>query len=469
MPAVVGDEIVFVARGRRQIRSMRWNRQSGPFETQEMSALAEHLARYRIARLVYAHTPQPVLYAHTEHPGMVLAVPYARATGLLAFCPLTLDGTVLAITVREDGDGSDELWAVINRGGYVSIERLPYPVTDAPVDSPSATATKHLDGWVVRSDTAGTVSGLNHLMGKTVTILNSAGAVQGSATVVDSGSIPPSTPVTISEPSFELAGTWTYTSASRTAGAARTGGFGANLAPPAVSYASGSVLSANVTVTPGKRYTVSNWYRRGNANAHSYAYPVIVYVYNGSGVLIATHSFAHVDAGDLLPVSFTAASVTFTAPPTAAYIRISSELISSGATNVMHVDDWLVLEGTAGDGVITASGSNLVIGVPFLGKAVLVEPVVGNPTGPSMGNPKRWSGVFARLFQSALPKINGERPSDYAQAGGAYRANPGALRSGDFKVNTQGWADGGLTIEQDLPHATQIVGLFGDLGVGVGE
>jgi hypothetical protein len=114
------------------------------------------------------------------------------------------------------------------------------------------------------------------------------------------------------------------------------------------------------------------------------------------------------------------------------------------------------------DGVISTTGSNLVIGEPFLGEVVTMEPADMN-IGQVVGKKKRYMDISVRLYQSALPKINGDRPSDYDAVD--YRANPGALRTGEFKVNTSDWDDGSITIQMDLPHRTEVVALYGDLKV----
>jgi len=470
MPAVVGNEVLYADQSGRQLRTLRWNQQAGPYESLEQSALAEHLARYVLRQVVYAHTPQPMVYLRTAHPGLILAVTYNRAGDLVAFARIQVSGDVLSIGVLFDDDDGDVLWAVVRRGTSVSIERMPYPVTNAPVDVPDPTATVHLDGWIHGTPSGGVVGGLAHLMGRAVTILNDDGTVQGVGTVVPGG--PPSVyaPVTVTNNSFEspFAIGWTTNNALATALVVAPVRTGAGALSLTVNLFNAAVISsAPIAVTPGNQYRCSVYWRRGVVGSE--ISPILVRYYDALGYLLGYFGLSDFSAGSA--TEWTYAEVVSVAPPGAATIVIGTVLGGDGTLTyrTMYYDDFALEVLTPNDGVVPVTGSaEVVIGEGYTGRLVTMEPVGGNPQGPSKGNLKHWANVTAQIYQSALPKINGDRPSDYDAAGGAYRDDPGALRSGEYGVSTLGHDGGAITIEQDLPHATQVVGLYGDLQVGTG-
>lgn len=465
MPQVVGNEVLFLSQDRTQLLAFRRNEQVGPYETTDLTALSEHLGRYRLKRIVYCRQPQPVIYVLTDEPGLLLAITYNRQYDMIAFARVVIDGHIDAIGSAFDDDDGDVLWLCVRRGDRSSIERMAFPATTKPVDVPDTTATVHLDGWVVGSASGGYVGGLRHLVGKTVTILSSAGAVTGSG-VVALGGVVTDTPLTIANNGFEsgsLTG-WTVESGSTASAStlqARTGTYSLRLQPGSLQFL--QVLSANITITAGTTIKVRAYYK-GSTTALSAVYPVVAYCYDGSAnellQVLGPPMQAETTVGD-----WTLAELTFVAPVGVSYMRIGSEALSTDAGTDVYVDDFAAWSGTDVDGRVAASGSNLTVGVPFTGYIETLEPANGNPAGPAIGNRKRWPDVTVKVYQSALPKVNGNRPSDYAQAGGAYRANPGTLRTGEYEASSIGWNSGRIVIEQDLPHRTEVIAVYGDMKV----
>jgi len=469
---VAGNELMYIAQGARQLRSLRWNEQSGPYETIEISALAEHLARYGLRQLVYAHHPQPMIYARTSQEGLVVGITYNRQGDLLAFQRFQFNAEILSMSVMFDADDGDVLWLVMRRGTRVTIERMPYPVTDAPVDAPDTTATVHLDGWVVRTSAGGLVSGLGHLTGRSVTALDSAGAVHAVG-VVGTGFAPTETPLVVSNAGFEAGpgvALWVLINCSTsdlvTPAPVHSGTYAYEI-PDAGSFVGAAIQSNAIVVTAGKTYRARCWYYF--PTVVSYSFPL--YVRCSQNLPNVTLAYFYFTVASGPSATWQQAEIEFVAPAGTNRVNLLAELLG-GNGNSMVVDDFSLVEvveaGPIGEDELAVVGTDLVIGEPFLGRAITVEPAVGNPAGTSMGNKKRWPDMTASLYQSALPLLNGERPSDYEQAGGAYRDNPGALRTGEYKINSAGWDNGAVTIEQDLPHATQVIGIFGDVGVGVG-
>jgi len=456
MARVVGNEVFFVPKGRRQLRSVRFQSETGPYETIELSALAEHLGRCGVRRVVYCQQPQPMVYLLVDTPGRVVAISYNRQGDLLAFSRIEIDGIIEDIGSIYSEKDYDVLWLAVRRGNAVTIERMPYPVTINPCAELTLASTKHLDGWVRRTAVGGEVDGLTHLLGRTVTVLNSDGTFQKTAVVV-----PDSTP------SF---GTVTFPN-----GTFATNLDDWNIVTGSSSWVSGearlesSLLlgvswleSDPIAITPGRRYRARCQYRT-NVPLLGAAFPMLIRIRNSGGDILQT-IFDEVIAA----ASMTQVEATFVAPSGAVSVEVGAYLNGSTfSIMAMTVDNYtLEVESDAVEGVVTATGSDLIIGQPYHARLKTMEPVVGNPTGPSMGNKKRWGELYVKVYESAMPLVNGDRPSDYSQPDP--RAGMELLRDGRFKVNDLGWKDGSITVEQDLPHQTQVVGLYGDMSTGTG-
>lgn len=85
--------------------------------------------------------------------------------------------------------------------------------------------------------------------------------------------------------------------------------------------------------------------------------------------------------------------------------------------------------------------------------------------GTSMGKVKRWNQVFVRLEESAIPYINGERPS--VRDVNTNYGEPQPMISEDVEIRNLGYdRDGDIEIKQDLPLPCHIVALYGTLGIG---
>jgi hypothetical protein len=456
MPVVIGNELLCISQDHTVLLAIRRNDRVGPYEGIDLTGLAEHLGRYRMERLVYCRQPQPLLYIQTREPGLLLCITYNRQYEMVAFSRVVINGTIEAMAPMFDANDGDVLWLAVRRGTTTSIERLAHPDTRVP-GVPSTTGTVHLDGWVVKTPSAGSVSGLSHLAGRTVTVLNSDGSVQKTGVV--SGTAGSESALTITNFGFESGSLTGWTLVGSTASAStldeRTGTYSLLVAAGVVQNV--TVTSANIAVTPGKLIRARCWWKGDSTNAFVFL-PIIARILNGSGTVVA-----QVEASPSVAVagSWTLAEVTLTVPAGGANLQLRTQLATDVAACSIYVDDFEAWESDPTPGVITATGTNLVIGEAFLGKAITMEPVTGNPEGPATGKTKRYAEVTARLYQSCLPKINGNRPSDPSQADP--RATPGLLRTGEYEVNTSKWRDGSITIEMDLPHRTEIVALYGDL------
>ena len=115
-------------------------------------------------------------------------------------------------------------------------------------------------------------------------------------------------------------------------------------------------------------------------------------------------------------------------------------------------------------GRITGLDPNAVsatVGLPFRAVALTLPFEGGNPGGSSQGVMKGRDRIFTRLYNSALPLVNGYRVAD-DRTPAVPMNTPEALRTGDALLANLGvdrYAK--ILLEQDLPAATKVSGLFG--------
>ena len=114
--------------------------------------------------------------------------------------------------------------------------------------------------------------------------------------------------------------------------------------------------------------------------------------------------------------------------------------------------------------VPTYSGTYSV-GFEYTAPAKTFEAVSGNPKGVGFGTKRRWAKLTVRLLDSALPKINGQLPYDRHPVTEMSVAE--IIREGkqDLEITNTEWGDGSITILQDRPYPTHILGFFGRLEV----
>lgn len=103
------------------------------------------------------------------------------------------------------------------------------------------------------------------------------------------------------------------------------------------------------------------------------------------------------------------------------------------------------------------------IGWRYTGSIKTFEQVDGNPKGVGFGTARRWNKLYTRVLDSALVKTNGQLPPDRTPS--TPMNTPEPLRSTDSRNHNLGFSDGSITIVQDLPFPTHVLGLYGELGI----
>jgi hypothetical protein len=152
------------------------------------------------------------------------------------------------------------------------------------------------------------------------------------------------------------------------------------------------------------------------------------------------------------------------------YIRVNTDYNSisiphlAGETVVVKIDDAQHSDITLdefGNGELDYHSLEVAIGLVMPITVTTLEPDFGSQGGTSMGYNKRWSDITARIYESAIPLINGERPPvrNPSTPMGYREAN----KTTDVRVSNLGFNDGSVTITQSLPYKLTLTGLFGKM------
>jgi hypothetical protein len=174
---VVGERLLFVARGGRAIRAMNYSLQEDGFTARSLTAAAEHLLRGGVKELHFAASPEPTLFALLE-TGEVRAFTADLAEGIVAAWRVELGAPVRSMAVAETTSGA-EAWLAVDRASGAWVERLPLHEIEAV----------YLDAAAVRQVPAdGVLTGLEHLEDETVRVVV-GGAVELEEVVVQDGAV----------------------------------------------------------------------------------------------------------------------------------------------------------------------------------------------------------------------------------------------------------------------------------------
>lgn len=149
--------------------------------------------------------------------------------------------------------------------------------------------------------------------------------------------------------------------------------------------------------------------------------------------------------------------------------HLEGEAVDIVASNLN--DSYIVYpQATVASGAVALSGPTVTfaqIGLHYTPQFVTLRPEVKmHNGGTSQGRKKRWVEVFTRLYQTLGLTINGDEMA-FRMANDSMDTSP-PLFTGDKRVSVSGgWnREGQLTIVQNQPLPSTILGYFGTLDVG---
>ena len=103
-----------------------------------------------------------------------------------------------------------------------------------------------------------------------------------------------------------------------------------------------------------------------------------------------------------------------------------------------------------------------VVGLSYIASAKTFEMAIGQRAGTAIGTPRRWNKFILKTLDSALPKVNTWLPPDREPE--TLMGIPEIIQSGlqDRNIRDIGWGDGSITILQDRPYPTNVIGFAGE-------
>lgn len=159
-PLRVGNEVLFVQRSGRKIRSLAYRIESDTYNAPDLTVLAEHITASGITDMAYQQEPYSRLWC-VRADGKLATLTIDRDEGITAWCPQHTDGLYESCASVPNPTG-DEVWCIVQRTISGQVKR--YVERFEP--------TFYTDSGIVGTDATGKAvwAGINHLEGKSVAV-----------------------------------------------------------------------------------------------------------------------------------------------------------------------------------------------------------------------------------------------------------------------------------------------------------
>lgn len=166
-PMHLGEEVLFVGRDRRTLRTMFYDGQvKKGWLTRAISFHAEHLLSVGVVQTAFLNRPFPIVFARLTDNSVVAAV-YDRTEKIIAWFRVNVGVDVNDISTAETDDGG-LLVMLTDRSPGARLEVLPF----------HETSVQYLDCWSTHTASVlGLIIGLDQFNGQTVSLIDSIGVV----------------------------------------------------------------------------------------------------------------------------------------------------------------------------------------------------------------------------------------------------------------------------------------------------
>lgn len=186
-PETVGFSTLYIQRAGKKIREMSYRFESDAYVSKDLTILSEHITEGGLQQMAYVQEPDSILYC-VRGDGVLVALTYVPDQEVAAWSRLLTDGAVEAVTsIYNDANKRDELWIVVRR--TVNGEERKYiEFMEGDFDGNIENGFFVDSGLTYEGAPTITVQGLEHLAGRTVSVL-ADGAVQTSKTISLDGTL----------------------------------------------------------------------------------------------------------------------------------------------------------------------------------------------------------------------------------------------------------------------------------------
>lgn len=200
-PVRIDAATLFAQASGRKVREYAYNFQTDSFAAPDMTVLSERITRSGIIDMDYQQEPYSIVWVVLAN-GLLVALTYNREQEIVGWHRHPLGGTDVVVRslccIPAPTADYNEVWLLVERtingSTLMSVEYLT-PEIEYDTSSKKADAFFVDCGLTYSGASTSTISGLNHLIGETVTILGN-GAVQPDKVVSPGGTITLDYPVT---------------------------------------------------------------------------------------------------------------------------------------------------------------------------------------------------------------------------------------------------------------------------------
>ncbi|NDV18232.1 hypothetical protein GO013_02210 [Pseudodesulfovibrio sp. JC047] len=186
-PEPVGFATLYIQRAGKKIREMAYRYESDAYVSKDLTILSEHITSSGLTQMAYVQEPDSIVYG-VRKDGVVVALTYVPDQEVAAWSRFITDGVVEGITsVYSDTEKRDQLWAVVRRV-VQGQERRFIEILEGDFDGRIENGFFVDSGVTYDGEPTSIMHGLNHLVGRTVSVL-ADGSVLSEKTVASDGSI----------------------------------------------------------------------------------------------------------------------------------------------------------------------------------------------------------------------------------------------------------------------------------------
>jgi hypothetical protein len=171
IPVQVDTEIFYIEQGGRKLRATQYFDQPASLTSIDGSLMAEHLiSKVGIKRVIASYIPE-VFLVLLRNDGQLVFLTYEKSQPIMAFTEQLTDGTIHdCASYFAFNANRDYTYYAVERNGRFVLERLRYPCSKLCTPL-TQNQVVHLDGWVTGIVAGSTITGLDHLNGKVVSVL----------------------------------------------------------------------------------------------------------------------------------------------------------------------------------------------------------------------------------------------------------------------------------------------------------
>ncbi|MDX1556664.1 MAG: hypothetical protein R3212_11605, partial [Xanthomonadales bacterium] len=211
-PILAGNAVVFIDQARKRLYDLGFQFEPNAFVAADLTSLADHVSNVQIESIAYQEDPDPIIWVQrdidTDSDGQIYTLAYNREENIVGWSRHELGGSWSGgangkpgvnsiVTIPGSNDSGqvfpsgdrDEVWAVVTRtvnsstvrfieffeGEYSGPDREDYATESAWIDAVQADMQNcyFVDAGITYSGAStSTITGLDHLEGETVTVLN---------------------------------------------------------------------------------------------------------------------------------------------------------------------------------------------------------------------------------------------------------------------------------------------------------